>query len=125
MTTEELLIPRYEVIADYPNNTFGKIGDIITPQSFESEDDFYDWELGKYPHLFRSLHWAEKRELNELPKYVKMNRRGTFFIYKVDEWKKDWSIATPICKSDSDTKNKNNFMSVCWFFYKKGSNPST
>lgn len=72
MTTEELLIPRYEVIADYPNNTFGKIGDIITPQSFESEDDFYDWELDKYPHLFRSLHWAEKREIEELPEYVKV-----------------------------------------------------
>lgn len=71
MTTEELLIPRYEIIADYPNNSFGKVGDIITPQSFESEDDFYDWELDKYPHLFRSLHWAEKREIEELPEYGK------------------------------------------------------
>ena len=84
MTTEELLIPRYEVIADYPNNFFGKIGDIITPQSFESEDDFYDWELDKYPYLFRKLYWYEKRELNELPKYVRYMDGN---LYKVIQWR--------------------------------------
>ena len=56
MTTEELLTPRYIIIADYPNNFFGKVGDIITPSSFECEADFYDWELDKYPHLFKELH---------------------------------------------------------------------
>ena len=65
MTKEELLIPRYLIIADYPNNFFGKIGDIITPSSFESEDDFYDWELDKYPHLFKELHWTEHRDPND------------------------------------------------------------
>ena len=84
MTIEELLIPRYEVIADYPNNTFGKIGDIITLQSFESEDDFYDWELNKYPHLFRSLHWSEKREISDLPLFVKTTYNGT--TNKVDKY---------------------------------------
>jgi len=28
-------------------------------------DDFYDWELDKYPHLFKELHWTEHRDPND------------------------------------------------------------
>lgn len=93
MTTEELLVPRYLIINDYPNNTFGKIGDIITPQSFESEDNFYDWKLNEYPHLFHELNWIEHRNPNELPDYIEHED----LIYEVFSWREDRVIVQDWC----------------------------
>lgn len=78
---EHLLIDRYEVVADYPGSCFEQ-GDIIqlkevypySGHSYIFNDNTvvaFLW-FDKYPHLFRKLHWAEKREISELTEYVKV-----------------------------------------------------
>ena len=73
MTVEELLKPRWKVIADYPKSQF-KVGEII-----ESKTGFlYCFE--DYPHLFQPLQWWEERKLEDMPEYVNYNGG----IYKVE-----------------------------------------
>jgi len=89
MTPQQLLIPRYEVIEDWPKpkNVVIEVGDIFTGSTFMTEM-FYCVEKGggclegylkKYPHLFRPLHWSERREIGEMPDYVESNGK----IYKL------------------------------------------
>ena len=76
MTVEELLKPRYEVIADYPNNPYD-IGTIfILPDDAwvyadleysNCEPEFFD----TWPNLFRKMAWWEKRDIKDMPEYVK------------------------------------------------------
>lgn len=74
---EKLLLPRFEVIADYPNSQY-KVGDILDgAQAIVLADNFR-----KYPHLFRELKWWEKRGASELPEYF--NYKGS--IFKVKKW---------------------------------------
>lgn len=112
MIQEELLKPRYEVIADYPNSPF-EVNKIIemTRKSKRfplfGDNNIEDWETwidGKnggstcysinqfipYPHLFRKLEWWEKRDRDDLPEYVKfikdcwMYKKGD--VVKVINW---------------------------------------
>lgn len=81
MTAEELMKPRFEVIADYPSAKF-KIGYILnanTPHLIA----FYS----KYPHLFRRLNWWEHRKLEDLPK--KMESIITEEIFEISSWTYD------------------------------------
>lgn len=104
---EELLKPRIEVIADYPNSPFA-VGDILL---FEKSDSVFGWYLREgydegictaimfenYPHLFRQLPWHEKRELEDMPEYVKMVPESILVAkshkfdwepcYKVSDWR--------------------------------------
>lgn len=91
----DLMIPRYEVVADYPDSEF-KVGDIIEfaykrckPFCFTEEAKIEYWftdfiDRGKkgstsyciltfepHPHLFRHLQWWEKRNIEDMPQYVK------------------------------------------------------
>jgi len=80
MKTEDLLKPRYKVIADYPNCPF-KVGNIYDEDCFEPEV----WKsnlLSRYPHIFRLLQWWEDRLPEDLPLYVKDN----YSVYKT-EWR--------------------------------------
>lgn len=79
MTHEQLTQPRYEVMADYPNSTT-TIGQVLTASSVEEQE----W-CNKYPHLFRSLFWWEKIDIDQLPKYIKYNRldNGELKVCKV------------------------------------------
>lgn len=78
MTTEQLLTPRYKVIAEWPDNTFD-IGQILTESDMVEDwlqtDNFLHGfklsEVEKYPHLFQKLEWHEDRNAGELPMYVK------------------------------------------------------
>lgn len=95
MTTEELLTPRWEVIADFPNNygTF-RIGEIITGQKHWSGDGtFYiachpydPFPPEHYPAIFKKLAWWEKRNEEELPKYVNIEIGDFKRIVKVDNY---------------------------------------
>ena len=68
MTTEELLKPRYLVIADYP----GMDDDgYYIGQVKENIAENYCKLLDKYPHLFRRLEWWEMRDEKDMPEYVK------------------------------------------------------
>lgn len=69
MEPEELLRPRYKVIADYPNSIY-KIGEIV--QQF-GQDFFNTAFFEKYPLIFRKLEWWEEIEEKDMPEYVKWN----------------------------------------------------
>lgn len=78
LTVEELLKPRYEVIALYPDCDF-KIGQIIEFEdrdekgilTFRESEYWSPQDFDNYPHLFRKLSWWEKRSVEEMPEYVK------------------------------------------------------
>jgi hypothetical protein len=85
MTPQELLKPRYKVIADYPNRVY-EIGQILERGMPELEH-FYS----KYPHLFRKLEWWEERRIKiDLPSYVKVTTdHSSLFngdVFKVKWW---------------------------------------
>jgi hypothetical protein len=110
MTKEELLKPRYKVMANYPYTPFG-IGDIITLKDEQEQvclinhqhiDEFgvrknansifSIYELNNYPHLFKPLHWWEERELSELPEYIMFAKDYAGFkkdqVFKTENWNK-------------------------------------
>lgn len=64
---EELLKPRYKVIADYPGSDF-EVGGIIEMIAF-NVDVFKD-----FPHLFKRLEWWQERTIEEMEsvKYAKV-----------------------------------------------------
>lgn len=62
MTPEELLKPRFKVIADYPVSPY-PVGAIITPKDAE----YFD----KYPVIFKRLEWYEERKPEDMPLYLK------------------------------------------------------
>lgn len=78
MTTEELLKPRYKVIADWPDNLFN-LGDILIESDIVEDwvqtDNFLHGlnksSVDKYPHLFCRLEWWEERKPEDMPKYIK------------------------------------------------------
>lgn len=91
-TPEELLKPRYKVIADYPGCKF-KIGNILTyVREIAQTYDLWRNEktgveiiysgFGAFPHLFKKLEWWEDREPGEMPEYVK----GYDRVYKMVKW---------------------------------------
>lgn len=89
MTPEQLLQPRYEVIADYPNSPF-TIGEILSDYGTLTRPSFIQRSSGnqirvdvvdKYPHLFRKLEWWEKRKPEDMPEYVKY--QNNYLVYKV------------------------------------------
>lgn len=84
MTKEELLKPRYEVIADYPDYTGSKYihkkGDIIV---FDDDNNVILWKepgsdgtqcdhghFMNYPNIFGLLEWWEQRKPEEMPEYL-------------------------------------------------------
>lgn len=88
MTPEQLLKPRYKVIADYPKSIYN-IGDIINAGT-TSEDCIYCDRDGprmrQYPHLFKPLQWWEERKGDEPPMYIRSNG----IVYRVDKWSKSF-----------------------------------
>jgi hypothetical protein len=76
MTPQQLLIPRYEVIADWPNNTIeiGAIATIINDYAvFETYYGvtFHYKMLDHHNHLFKKLGWWEYRSKEEMPDYLR------------------------------------------------------
>lgn len=84
MTNEELLVPRYLVIADYPANCSHKVGSIFSDNGKSMVTDqngrplfICDWD--KFPHIFKPIAWYEKREEKDMPEYVKNAADGIVF----------------------------------------------
>ncbi len=96
MTTEELLKPRYKVVADFWRNPF-KVGEILMPREQGKvwqpllgisilEDDL--WEAlteNKYPHIFDKLGWWQERKPAQMPKYVKDEAGEVFEVVEQGE----------------------------------------
>jgi hypothetical protein len=78
MTKEELLKPRYIVIAHFPYSGY-KIGDIICGNIFQLyNEDYIKHECASYPALFNSIGWWEERDEKDMPEYVKY--KGTDYL---------------------------------------------
>ena len=77
MTPEELMKPRYKVIADYPDNK-NKIGDIIpmkhagTAAACDLVCGWYD----RFPSIYKRLEWWEERSPEDMPEYIKVMSKG-------------------------------------------------
>jgi hypothetical protein len=87
MTIEELLKPRYKVISTYPLSDF-KVGQIIESESWGVSIDAYYIEFSflNYPKIFQELKWWEERQIEYLPKYLKIDDS----IRKVIKWDLAW-----------------------------------
>lgn len=86
MTVEELLKPRYKVIADYPSSPFF-INDILPNALKEWQRDNERTkatlnECEKYPAIFKKLEWWEEREIEDMPEYLKDDNG----VYKCRNW---------------------------------------
>lgn len=95
LSTEQLLMPRYKVIADYPMSSHA-VGDVLTyliggtfvNERIRVKED----SLQNYPAIFKPLSWWEERALEDMPEYVKEvmktdfgeSDKGTFTIEKYD-----------------------------------------
>lgn len=87
----DLLKPRYKVIADYPGSDF-EIGAILTKYGmlydYEIEPgrhrSYSDHMIEGYSHLFQKLEWWQDRKPEEMPKYVKsISGHDIGRVYKV------------------------------------------
>lgn len=86
MTPQELLKPRYKIIAAYPHMALDQhdVGDIISPYGMgfvypEKVREQYE----SYPHLFKRLEWWEERRPEDLPIHVKFIE--DYWHYKIGE----------------------------------------
>jgi hypothetical protein len=98
MTAEQLMKPRFEVIAEFPNMksyNIISVGNIITDDGINVIKDqdnraicVIDFE--KYPHLFRKLNWWEHRKIEDMPKRLicKAIPNDTE-IMEIQEWDMD------------------------------------
>lgn len=96
MTPEELLKPRYKVIALWPNSKDTRVGAIMVFDNgiqayLGGNATFFSPlvminEVKKYPHLFKKLDWWEDRELADLPEYVCWSESKNREITKVVSW---------------------------------------
>lgn len=101
MTPEELLNPRYEVVALYPYSPF-EVKDILHVDGggelfgkatgyVPSKVKVMEEEAKELPHLFRKLAWHERRKLDDIKqvqylKYFSLSRQ-TYVIVKVGDWR--------------------------------------
>jgi len=93
LAKEQLLIPRYKVIADYPGN-LNKVGDIIsinegTPGETELVCGWYN----RYLANFKPLPWWSYRNSEDMPEYVRLENG---FVHKVEHWICDNSAGQPL-----------------------------
>lgn len=97
MTAAELLKPRFEVIAEYPNCLFEKGTILVQCERKGWFNDpktgvflFQEHNLTPYPHLFKPLNWWEYRKVEDMPKKVISNRpKDKGKIMDVEKWNLD------------------------------------
>ncbi len=118
---EELMKPRYKVIADWPG-VAGKIkaGDIIVSDGasngyWVAGEPYQEDKLKDYPHLFQPLQWWQDREKSEMPEYVKYDK----IIYRLT-WINHWGEWHP-----EYSAGVNYEVSAKWHFSKKDFLPAT
>lgn len=79
MNIEQLMQPKYEVIADYPEQK-DSIGFIYEGDGWSK---FWWNEMERCPAIFRKLQWWEHRKPEEMPEYVKTE---SGIVVPVNEW---------------------------------------
>lgn len=104
---KDLMIPRYKVIADWPGSLSIEVGQIITGNVGEVGAEMF--RLDAFPHLFRKLNWYEERDIEYMPKYVKLSFDGkTHFVHKVERWTRENSDGQPLY----EYFNKVNYLTI-------------
>ena len=80
MSNEDLMIPRYKVIANYPSMKAEgfEIGSIITCRKYDNDFSQNLWcEMNdKYPAIFNPIEWWEDREVKDMPRFIKPKKWG-------------------------------------------------
>lgn len=76
MTKEELLRPRWKVIAEFPDSSF-ILNEIIESDTFTTMKD-YKYKMECFPALFKKLEWWEERDEKDMPEYLKY--KGTDYL---------------------------------------------
>jgi hypothetical protein len=99
LTKEQLLIPRYKIIAPIPfkeEEDFWRVGEILDRDWgwHGDDDDGFKYHISDYPHLFKNLEWYEDRTPDQMPEYLRyvvdfMGHYGAPLnsIFKVSEYK--------------------------------------
>jgi len=99
MTVEQLLEPRYKLIADFPNSPF-KVGEILDLKDEWNIDNYLAYD--KYPHLFKRLEWWEERKLEDMPEYVRLNPVNTIGgekVFIIKSWHQEHKSIRAIIES--------------------------
>jgi hypothetical protein len=93
LTTDELMRPRYKVIADYPGTQYST-GDILPVVGTEQYVKARIEHLSSYPHLFQQLPWYADRKPEDMPEYLEWDNgvvckpsgyKGDYFYLEDDE----------------------------------------
>jgi hypothetical protein len=97
---DELLKPRYKVIADYPGCPYeiGTIlyvddeGELFSPIAGYAPSiiKIMESEASKFNHFLKPLQWWEDRELDQMPRYVKCIATPDQKIMPGDVFKLAW-----------------------------------
>ncbi len=97
MENDQLLIPRFKVMANYPNSQF-RIGQVISLNKYDAckywheytdKEPFYleDGDEKKYPSIFRKMEWYQARVISEMPDYLKnYSDEELAFVLKVEKY---------------------------------------
>jgi hypothetical protein len=85
MTPEQLLAPRYEVIAEDTTGDFVKGQILVRDDEDILFSNYFGFEISEdtikaLPHLFNPLQWWERREASEMPEYYKYS--GNHGVFK-------------------------------------------
>jgi len=102
---ENLLSPRFKIIAEYPNSIFKKndilerikykdteieVSEILTNLKrckINNLSGLKVVNLEMYPHLFQKLNWWEERKREELPTYIKSETQVVKPDWELLKWK--------------------------------------
>lgn len=119
MTPQQLLIPRYKVISGYPGSPF-MVPQILKCRLSTNDQKTMLYPAGtiypesegvciklteamKYPSIFQLLKWYERREIGDMPEFVKCTKRvhtgiiEAGMVFKIIEWRfADFGIAENI-----------------------------
>ena len=79
MSIEDLLKPRYKVIAEYPDSSY-TVGHIIHEADNLEGATFFTKRVHKYPHIFQKLEWWQDRKIEDMPEYLIFPKTGE--VYK-------------------------------------------
>lgn len=99
---QELLKPRYKVVALWPSTDF-VLGQIITNLG-ESAIRYYD----EWPHLFKKLEWWRGRKIEEMPEYLKL--RGQNWVFKPIKYLLPFEVICPDEETKTFTHQLQNFI---------------
>ncbi len=85
MNIENLKLPRYKIIADYPNSHY-KIDQIIHEADNLEGAMFFKSTIHNYPKIFKPLEWWEHRTLDEMMsvEYVRITIYTGYWIISDD-----------------------------------------